>query len=390
MKSSVRWLVPVAVAATVAGGVAVSSAQAGSTPDLPSSTPAAVLASVAGSSVTALSGTVVTRVDLGLPALDGITGSSGAADASDPAGLVTRLLSGRNTVRVWADGPTRQRAQLLDPFSELDVVRNGDQVWTYTSRGNAVQHGTVPAHPAGKDAAGKTTGTATPSPSATELTPAAMASRAIAAADPTTAVTLGTPEQVASRKAYTLTLTPRTTATLVGRIVIAVDAQKGVPLRVQVFARGHAQPSIETGFTSIDFATPSADRFTFTPPPGATVKPLETPTSAASSAAKSLPAADRPTVTGTGWTSVVTVPAGALMAMAAAAPSGSGTPSAPSGALSGKGTAQGLAALQALTTATPAGRGLSTALVSLLLTDDGRILVGAVPLKTLVDAATAK
>ena len=49
MRSSARWLVPVAVAAAVAGGVAVSSAQAGTSPDLPASTPQKVLASVAAS-----------------------------------------------------------------------------------------------------------------------------------------------------------------------------------------------------------------------------------------------------------------------------------------------------------------------------------------------------
>ena len=270
MRTSLRWLVPVAVAATVAGGVAVSSAQAGDSPDLPTRTAQQVLASVAGSSVTALSGTVVTRADIGLPSLSGL-GPASADASTDPTALLTRFLSGGNTLRVWADGPTRQRAQLIDPFSELDVVRNGSELWTYVSRGNLVQHGTLPAHPARSAAKPSATGTAA------DLTPAQLAQQAITAADPTTAVTLGAPKVVAGRNAYALTLTPKTDATLVGRIVIAVDAEKGVPLQVQVFARGSSQPAIETGFTAVDFATPDASRFTFTPPQGATVTPLEAP-----------------------------------------------------------------------------------------------------------------
>jgi len=396
MRSSVRWLVPVAVAATVAGGVAVSSAQAGSTPELPQRTPQQVLAAVAGSSVTALEGTVVTRADVGLPDVSALGGSgSGAADASDPAGLLTRFLTGKNTLRVWVDGPTKQRAQLVDPFSELDVVRNGTDLWTYTSRGNAVQHGTLPAHPAARPGA-------TPSPSATgtgtaaDLTPDQLAERAIAAADPTTAVTLGEPALVAGRNTYTLTLTPKTDATLVGRIVIAVDAEKGVPLRVQVFPRGKAQAAIETGFTAVDFGTPDAARFTFTPPAGATVTPLKAPTTpSGSTTGPSLPAAARPTVTGTGWASVVEIPAAALQQLATVragssgpAASSSASPDASDASGRSAAAAQGLAALDQLTTpVADGGRAISTSLVSVLLTKDGRVLAGAVPVQTLVDAA---
>jgi outer membrane lipoprotein-sorting protein len=365
MRSSARWLVPVAVAAAVAGGVAVSSAQAGTSPDLPASTPQKVLASVADSKVTALSGTVVTKVDVGLPSLSGIGGAPASEAGTDPAGLLTRFLTGKNTLRVWADGPTRQRAQLVDPFSELDVVRNGTDVWAYSSRENVAEHGTIPAH---QDAAkGK---------EVTDLTPAQLADRAIAAADPTTTVTLGEPLLVAGRSAYALTLTPRTDATLVGRVVVAVDAEKGVPLQVQVFARGHAEPSIDTGFTSIDYRTPSADRFRFTPPAGAKVEKLDLPTERPA-VPEPLAAAVRPTVSGTGWASVVEVPA--LAVRAATGQHSTASPGA---------TGDGAAALQQLTTpAGDGGRAISTSLVSVLFTKDGRVLAGAVPVQALVAAA---
>ncbi|HEY6794938.1 MAG TPA: hypothetical protein VI248_09670 [Kineosporiaceae bacterium] len=374
MRSMARWLVPLSVTATLATGVAVSSAQAGGTPDLPPSTPEKVLASVAGSAVTALSGTVVTRADLGLPSLGDLAPSTSSAD--DPTGLVTRFLSGRNTLRLWLDGPTKQRAQLLDPFSELDVVRNGTDVWTYTSRGNLVQHGTLPARPASPASA------AAAAPA--RLTPAELAQRVIATAGPTTRVTLGAPELVASRKAYALTLTPTSEATLVGRVVIAVDAERGVPLRVQVFPRGTAQPAVETGFTSVDFGTPGADRFTFTPPQGATRTELGR-APAPSTAKPSLPASERPTVTRAGWASIVEVPAAALRDPQSR-PAG-GTRPAPAQAARSR---QGLAALEQLTTPTPAGRGLRTSLVSVLFTNDGRVLAGAVPLQALIDAAAKK
>ena len=46
-----------------------------------------------------------------------------------------------------------------------------------------------------------------------------------------------------------------------------------------------------------------------------------------------------------------------------------------------------LAMLESVTTAVEGGRVLQTALVSVLITDDGRVLAGAVPASRLVEAA---
>jgi len=393
MRSSVRWLVPVAVAATVAGGVAINSAAAGSAPQLPGSTPQQVLAAMAASDVTALSGTVVTRADIGFPAIPSFGGRSGSsASSTDLQGLVTRFLSGKNTLRVWSDGPTRQRAQLLDPFDELNVIRNGKDLWTYASKQNAVQHAVVPA-----DSTRPATGAAARggAASAAELAPAALAQRMLAAADPTTKVTLGEPELVAGRPAYALTLTPRTDQTLIGHVVIAVDSARSVPLQVQVFARGGDQPVIETGFTAIDFSTPSADTFRFSPPKGATVTELgkngkdgaaAKPSSSGSTrgsapgSALGMGSGAKPTVIGTGWASVVEFAApkpSATSGAASKAPGGAAKAAAPSGD----------ALLKQLGTPVPGGRAISTALVSVLVTDDGRMFAGAVPVQVLLDAA---
>jgi outer membrane lipoprotein-sorting protein len=391
MRTSPRWIVPIAVAGTIVGGVAVSTAQAGSAPSVPDRTAQQVLASVAGAHVTSMSGTVVTRTDLGLPSISLPNGGHGGNTSTDPQALITRFLTGQNTLRVWTDGATKQRVQLLDSFDELDVVRNGSQVWTYSAGANEVGTGTLPTD----GAHAKTT----PVPSPADLTPAQMADRAIAAAAPTTAVTLGTPELVAGRAAYALTLTPKTDATLVDRVVIAVDAEKGVPLQVEVFARGHNKPAIETGFTAVDFSRPSAATFTFTPPKGAKVTKLTDAGSDARSgttpAKPSAPsegkgtrstgtdAGARPTVTGTGWASIVEFPASADNPTVGGTAHSGGT--APSGDAASAGDAASV--LGQLTKPVDGGRAFSSRLLSVLMTTDGRVLVGAVPVDALVAAA---
>ena len=118
---------------------------------------------------------------------------------------------------------------------------------------------------------------------------------------------------MAGRAAYQLVLTPKSTATLVGSIAIAVDGQSGLPLGVEVKARGQADPAFRLAFTSLKLEAPDASVFQFTPPPGATVKEIPVPehkadgaTTAAGHRAKD---ARRHSVSGTGWESVVELPA---------------------------------------------------------------------------------
>ncbi|WP_088318241.1 hypothetical protein [Kineosporia sp. R_H_3] len=400
-----RWLVPATVTAVVAGGVVVSSAAAGGAPDVPPRTAAQVLALAATSDVQALSGTVRTRADLGLPALPslggtggGTGGGQGGADGGDPASgsaadpqaVLTRLLTGRTTLRVWLDGPQRQRVQLLDTFAEVAFVHDGRDVWTFDTGAARGTHYVLPDEAAvralaeqRKTGAGRSPAAGTPGDALTSMTPQALAELVVSRLDPTTAVTLDPPQTVAGRAAYTLVVAPRTDATLVDRAVLAVDAATGLPLRVQVFARGTSEAVLESGFADIDYARPAASRFAFTPPKGAdvTTRTVPLPSAADLPSAKGPAArpdgpsegtaAQRPDVrlVGSGWAAVLV----AKPSAAADAPD--------------------VAALLAnplvaqVTTPVDGGRALRTALFSVLVTDDGRVLVGAVPVETLVAAA---
>ena len=85
---------------------------------------------------------------------------------------------------------------------------------------------------------------------------------------------------VAGQPAYQLVLAPKSAGSLIGRVNIAIDAARNVPLRVQVFARGAKTPAFQVGYTSIAFVRPAAANFSFTPPKGATVKVVSPPAEA--------------------------------------------------------------------------------------------------------------
>jgi outer membrane lipoprotein-sorting protein len=109
------------------------------------------------------------------------------------------------------------------------------------------------------------------------LTPLQAAQRLLALAGPTTKITVAGTTTVAGRAAYQLAIAPRSGKSLIGGIVIAIDARSHLPLQVQVFARGSSSPAFQIGFTSLTASRPAKSNFTFTPPPRAHVKIVHVP-----------------------------------------------------------------------------------------------------------------
>lgn len=366
----VRWLPAVVVPAVIGAGVLIAPLAAGAA-DLPSKSPREVLALVSSSDSRAFSGTIEQTSDLGLPTLPSTSPGSGSGTGSSEADVASgiELLTGSHRAQVAADGPTKVRIQVLDQLAERDVIRNGDDVWLYSSTGRKATHVTLPSKTATR-----------PDPDASDLTPSALAQRFLSAVDSSTSVTLGDNTKVAGRDAYDLVLTPRTTATLVRSVSIAVDGTTGIPLRVQVDARGQKQVAVQVGFTSFSADRPPASRFEFAPPAGATVTeknlthdgPSRIPShpGARSPQDPVAPGAEqsqpRPVVTGSGWDAIVSLPAGSASASLTSSP-----------------------LFAQLTTAVDGGRALSTSLLSVLVTDDGRVFAGAVPVSAL-QAVAAK
>jgi outer membrane lipoprotein-sorting protein len=382
-----RWLPAAAVPAVIAAGVLAGSIPARAGDPLPEKTPAQVLALLGEHETKTLSGTVEQTSELGLPELPGTGPSSGPAAAGGVASIA-ELLTGEHTARVYLDGPAKVRIQLVDRLAERDVIRRDSEIWFYNSRDNSAAHLTLPAF-------ARDLPLPAPPPEPYSIpTPADIATRLLAAVDSSTQVTVGPDVEVAGRAAYNLMLEPRTEGTLVGQVAIAVDGETGLPLRVSVTARGQADPAFQAGFTSLSLATPEDSLFNFAPPPGATVKELQLPLPGARpwpitsgfpgspgtvitpdallepGRTHNMPAMARPTVTGTGWETVI------------------GFQAPP--------TRQGSALSESLlddpflsqaAVVVPGGRLLSTTLVNVLFTDDGRIFVGMVPPERLQAAA---
>ena len=103
------------------------------------------------------------------------------------------------------------------------------------------------------------------------LTPQQAANQILAKVGTTTLVSVQDNVMVAGDPAYQLVLAPKDHRSLIGRVVIAVDGKYGVPLRVQLYAKGASSPAFQVAYTALQFVAPDAANFAFTPPHGAKV-----------------------------------------------------------------------------------------------------------------------
>jgi outer membrane lipoprotein-sorting protein len=344
-KPALRLLAPLAFVLVVAGtGFVATTASADR--KLPTRTPQELLVDLQQAKTDGLTGTVVERADLGIPA---IPGANGQDDAE-----LTSLVSGTHTLRVRYSAPDKARLAVLGTYSEYDLIRNGKDIWTWDSKENAATHRTLGAEQAGQP---------TPTPSGTPRTPEEAANQVLKALEPTTTVTSDSSVEVAGRPAYELVLDPNESNTLISQVRIAIDGDTKLPLRVQVL--GPADKMVfEVAYTSVDFTRPDDSEFVFNPPPGAKVteiKPNDQKTPSAQERKQAEAARKATKIVGTGWTAVAVTKVGDLS---------SGQADQQLKAFLGK--------LQPVHGSWGSGRLLAGTAFSAVWTDDGRLAVGAV------------
>ena len=197
--------------------------------------------------------------DLGLPELPGIGG--GSSDTS-----LTSLISGTHTLQVWASGPDKQRLAIHGTLGETDLIRNGTDLWNWSSQDNTATH-TKLSSADDRSSAEQASDTAVRHPS----TPQEAAAKALAAIEPTTAVTTDPAVEVAGRPAYDLVLSPKDSGSLIGQVRIAIDGEKKVPLRVQVIAYGRNARCSTPSSPRSTSRRPTAPTSPSTPRPGTKV-----------------------------------------------------------------------------------------------------------------------
>jgi outer membrane lipoprotein-sorting protein len=343
-----------AAAGTAAGviGLVVLATPAGAgeaPPALPPISAEQLVESVLNTEIPAFAGSVELQNNLGLP-IPGMPGTQGGEKAAE----------------VWSDGSGKGRLSLPGRQSETTIIDDGSTVWVWDSENRTV---TKVPHDKTKAERPVESMFADPAKAATELVTAMQAD---------STVTVDGTARVADRPVYQLVLTPKPTErTLLREIRVSVDSELRIPMSVEVLANGQADPAVKVGFTDFSDAQQDPALFTFTPPAGATVQEKDvTEEFHGQGMEEVLAQADLKTV-GRGWDVVATGKFPAEVMQSAEDAAGE----------------RGQNLFSMLETFGKKVNGdfgtgyvISTSVGTALITEDGKVAVGAVPQQVVIEA----
>ena len=168
---------------------------------------------------------------------------------------VVDLFSDRTRMRVWWRGPDDARVAVVTAGGETGHHRDASGTWTWSYE---------------DDRALRSSRRPLALPSAPDLLPSSLGRRLLSEA---TAEELSRiePRRVAGRDALGLRMTPAAEASSVERVDVWVDAVSGLPLQVELHAKGADLAALDTRFLDLELADPGAGSTRFRPPPGAFV-----------------------------------------------------------------------------------------------------------------------
>ena len=287
MKISAKWTAAFVAPSVIAAGAIFAAAPA-SAIDLPDVTAEELLLIMDGETVD-FSGTVVKTSNLGLPALE--MSSMMSQDAVDdmaermPEGFedfvpqlieqnaltqLVELAAGTHTMRVYASD-LGMRVQVMDQMGQRDLLVTEDGFWAYDAAAATAWSGSA------DDVTQSSLEDAKRQWQQELASPEELVNALLDEARLSSTVSVGQDHEVAGRSAYQLIVSPNSSVSLIDQVVVSVDSETGMALDVKVFSREESEAAFEVGFESIRFATPDADIFSFTPPPGTTVIVEEVP-----------------------------------------------------------------------------------------------------------------
>lgn len=219
------------------------------------------------------------RAALAAPAVKGfsarVTFTNNLISSSDIQGA-DPLLSG-GSGRLWVSPGHGLRLEIQSTNGDAQVVVSQRRFWAYDPASSTVYEGTLPAQSA--RGATKHADSGLPTVAQIQSVLTQLAGHA--------SVSSAVPGDVAGRPTYTVRISPKASGGLLGGIAVAWDASRGVPLRLQIFARNDSTPVLEFTATQVSYGSVGASVFKLTPPRGAHVVNLGLPPASASSKTRS-------------------------------------------------------------------------------------------------------
>ena len=213
-----------------------------------------------------------------------LEGASLASGSNGGAGELSSspLLTGASG-RLWISKEGRVRLELQSEKGDTEIYYDGHTLSMYDASTNTLYRYTPPTHEAGTgdgSGAGGNSGSddsGSPSTTAHEPPTVAKIEEAISKLGDHANVSGATPTDIAGQAAYTVSVSPKETGSLLGAAELSWDAVNGVPLRAAIYSSTSSSPALELAATSISYGPVEASVFEFTPPANAKVEEVTLP-----------------------------------------------------------------------------------------------------------------
>ncbi len=154
------------------------------------------------------------------------------------------------------------------------MIYDGHTITVYDASSNTVYRYTPPAS---SDSSGSATKTQTAGQH--ETPSVAKIEEVIARLSKHADLSGANPTDVAGQPAYTVHISPKEGGSLLAGGELSFDANNGAPLRAAIYSTASSSPVIELAATEISFGPVSDSVFQFTPPPGAKIEEVTSPSS---------------------------------------------------------------------------------------------------------------
>lgn len=227
---------------------------------------------------------------LAAPSVSGIsarvTFTNHLIDSSDIQGIDPLFTGGSG--RLWLSPTDGLRLELQSDNGDAQIVVHKNTFWAYDPASDTVYEGTLPG-----GLLGGSSGASHRDGGQEKLPSVAQIQSAIAKLAGHLSISSAIPGDVAGRPTYTVRVSPKADAGLLGGAELAWDAVRGIPLRFAIFAKGDSSPVLELTATDISYGRVPSGVFEITPPSGAHVVHFSLPMAAlgAGGAHKAMPGA---------------------------------------------------------------------------------------------------
>ncbi len=252
----------------------------------------------------ALSGPSVEGVSANVTLTDHLLEGANLAGGGPSGGIMSSPLVTGASGRMWVAKDGRVRLELQAEKGDTEVIYDGQTVTIYDASTNTLYRYT----PKQEGASGVGDGSAPQSHEAPSLT---KIEEAIGHLRQHVDVSEPTPTDVGGQPAYTVRFSPKEGGSLIGGAEVSFDSAHGFPLRTAVYSSSTSAPVLELAATEVNYGPVEDSVFSFTPPAGAKIEELSTPTGTDTEQNSSASAGSKPTVTvhGSGVAAIAVVQA---------------------------------------------------------------------------------